>query len=128
MPDATEHGVVGSVDNVSRTALDLKHWNQRAVVVQASLTCLQCGRHLGWLERPPGSGLPELVVFRPAGSNSISAVSRRHIRCSICNGVAILEDDRTVYRQVEDIDWRLDQPRRGRPPAQRGEPGRRDPA
>jgi hypothetical protein len=95
-------------------------------MVQASLVCLQCGREIGCLERTARPGAPIQVVFRPAGAMLAGPVTPSGIRCAVCKGVAIVESERTVRQWDEQIDWTLDRPRRGRPPAWLVERRRRD--
>ena len=85
-------------------------------VVLTSLVCLQCGRDVGCLERSLGQGGYPRLLFRPAGTAVARRVYRQSFRCAACHGVAIADDVRPVQLE-EPIDWSLERPRRGRPPA-----------
>jgi hypothetical protein len=85
------------------------------LVLRAVVTCLQCGRRLGFLQRVSDRGRSSASVFFAEGSNSGGPALWRTLRCPTCGGVPILEEYEAVRQRIEHIDWSLDRPRRGRP-------------
>ena len=98
------------------------------LLVRATVTCFQCGRSAGAVETPPCRPWPILARFHPAGASPGRMVAWRTIRCAGCGGPTFLEDFETVRQRKEHIDWSLDAPRRGRPPAWLMERRRQDSA
>jgi hypothetical protein len=58
-----------------------------------------------------------LETAAPAHLSLTRMVAWRSIRCAGCGGPTFVEDLETVRQRTERIDWSLDAPRRGRPPA-----------
>jgi hypothetical protein len=85
-------------------------------VLCASLTCYLCGRSAGAVEAPMAGTWPSVVRFQPTGSASSRLTAWRQVRCVGCGGATFIDDVETVRQRVEQIDWSLDAPRRGRPP------------
>ena len=89
-----------------------------SLVLITSLACLQCGRTLGSFERMQGRAWPVTVQFRLAGSDSVCFANPRLIRCHVCHGTAIVEDESVERRRnPERVDWAIEPRRRGRPPS-----------
>lgn len=82
--------------------------------LRADLRCYLCGDTLGSLEAPYGSAVPRVALFRATGSFIARRVEWRRLRCGRCGSNGFLDDVETVRERIDD--WRLDQPRRGRPP------------
>jgi hypothetical protein len=85
------------------------------VIIRAGVMCLQCGRRLGFLQRVTDHERSSASVFYPEGTEAAAGRSWRSVHCPTCGGVPIVEDYEAVRHRVEDIDWSLDRPRRGRP-------------
>jgi hypothetical protein len=76
---------------------------------------LQCGRRLGALQRISDREQVFASVFYPEGSKRGALASWRTVRCTTCGGAPILEEYEAIRQRIEQIDWSLDRPRRGRP-------------
>src|SRR5215471_2555051 len=92
--------------------------NSPLAMVITSLACLQCGRMIGSFERMRGRDWPVNVQFRLAGSDSVWFTNPRLIRCTVCHGTAIVDDESVERRRgPERVDWAVEPRRRGRPPS-----------
>ena len=95
---------------------------------QADLRCMLCGRTVGRLVGPMGSGdgratstYPgQFQAFRPSDSRlpPVRLVGNERFRCDSCGGYAITEEMETftTYDEVLDDEEEERRPRRGRPP------------
>jgi hypothetical protein len=85
-------------------------------VFVADIECLLCARAIGVViadHWPPDAA----VQFQPAGSSATTTIDSRRLRCTSCGGNTVAcEIVRRRMRKEGPIDWRSEQPRRGRPP------------
>jgi hypothetical protein len=83
----------------------------------AVITCRLCARPVGTARShqwPPNAP----ILFQPADSPSASlVVAWWRLRCGMCGGnTAVTELTTRTIRVEQSIDWRSEQPCRGRPP------------
>jgi hypothetical protein len=86
------------------------------LVVHADVCCYLCGELSGVVECRQQDLPARVVTFRPCRSPSTIRLPLDRLRCSRCQGHVYLDQPRTVRAWDDDINWALDQPRRGRPP------------
>jgi hypothetical protein len=90
---------------------------ERNRVLRAELRCYLCAETCGALEAPPSPSMPPVARFFPADGSPGRVLVWRRVRCPRCaSGSLYLDEPETVVRRVEQIDWDLERPRRGRPP------------
>ena len=86
------------------------------VFLRADVRCYLCGELCGELESPVGGPTGAVLPYRPLGEREPRPTLWRSIRCPRCNGTTHLDEVETVREWIDHVNWRLDQPRRGRPP------------
>jgi hypothetical protein len=101
----------------SRTLADGEPRPYRSRVLVAELRCGLCSERCGTLEASPALGLRLVARFTPADGSAARVVAWRGLRCPRCGSHTLFADaPEVVTRTVEQVDWTLDPPRRGRPP------------
>lgn len=68
------------------------------------------------MEAPRLRPLPGVVGYRRVEEAQARATDIRTLRCQRCGGPVYLDELEVVRQRVDHINWRLDEPRRGRPP------------
>ena len=86
-------------------------------LVRAEIRCHLCADLRGVLEVSTDPGDPSpMRLMSPDGSPG-ARVAWASLRCLRCGSRSLfLDEQETVVRRVEAVDWSLDRPRRGRPP------------
>jgi hypothetical protein len=86
-------------------------------VLRADLRCYLCAETFGALEAAPAATMPAVARFCPADGSPSRPLAWRALRCPRCGSSSLVLDElETLVRRVERVDWRFEQPRRGRPP------------
>ncbi|MGI9146128.1 MAG: hypothetical protein ACR2IK_06230 [Chloroflexota bacterium] len=87
-------------------------------LVRAQLRCYLCTATCGSLEAPAELGLQAVARFFPADGSHPHVLAWQTLRCPRCGCSSLLaEEPELMPPPPEKIDWMLDRPRRGRPPA-----------
>jgi hypothetical protein len=91
---------------------------RRSRVLRADLRCCLCAETLGALEAAQAAtSMPPVARFSPADGSASRLLVWRGLRCPRCrSSLLVLDGLETIVRRVEHVDWRSEQPRRGRPP------------
>jgi hypothetical protein len=91
--------------------------SERYPVLRADLRCYLCARTFGALEAAAAARMPPIARFWPADGSPSRRLAWRGLRCPRCrSSLLVLDGLETIVRRVEHVDWRSEQPRRGRPP------------
>src|SRR5690242_12573095 len=103
--------------NCKRKETALPARSERSRVLRADLRCYLCAETFGTLEAAGAASMPPIARFSPAHGSSSAPLAWRGLRCPRCRSSALVLDGlETIVRRVEHVDWRSEQPRRGRPP------------
>lgn len=90
---------------------------EKVRVLRAVLRCYLCAETCGVLEAPPAASMPPVAYFCAADGSPARMAAWSALRCPRCSsGSLFLDEAAVVVRRLEHVDWRLEQPRRGRPP------------
>ena len=81
---------------------------------QVDVVCVLCGEVCGVLEATVSA--PLSARFHAAGTDRLSPRSVGRMRCTRCGGTVVAGERRVIQPREETVDWRVDKPRRGRPP------------
>lgn len=90
---------------------------RRTRLLRAELRCHLCAELRGVLEAPSQAGFPPRARLLPTAASPGGLVAWRSLRCLRCGSASLfLDEPETVTLRLEQVDWALDWPRRGRPP------------
>jgi hypothetical protein len=84
--------------------------------IHADVCCYVCGELCGVASCRQQDVAARVVTFRPCRSTRVVRLPIAQLRCSRCRGQVYFDEPRTVRAWDDDVNWALDQPRRGRPP------------
>jgi hypothetical protein len=86
------------------------------LVQQADVCCYLCGELCGVAEWRPQDRPLRAVTFRRGGHQEPVRLPLVRLRCPRCQGPVYLDQPRSVRVWDDQVNWALEQPRRGRPP------------